>query len=71
MTLSLQYRYKGRGAFLNAPYVGIIGGQWQLKDGAAGGSERWATLEDMVQASGSRSDAAARYRREIEGTIDR
>ena len=56
---------------MNAPYVGIVKGQWRLKASSIQYSEGWASLEDLVQARGSRSETESQYKSDIEGTIDR
>jgi len=68
-------RYKGRGLFVHAPYVGIVKGRWRLIGKATGNlgaaGESWGSLEELLQAASSREVAAGSYRGDIEAAIDR
>ena len=71
LTASWCCRYKGRGLFLKARYVGLSKGRWQLL-GAAGSepAETWTSLEEVLHPSRSDSPAAQEYRQRIGAEMD-
>ena len=72
LTGSWCLRYKGRGLFLKAPYVGLSNGRWQLLGAARSESaEAWTSLEEVLHPSRRDSPAAQEYRQRIGAEMDR
>ena len=69
-TWSCQCRYKGRGLFLNSPYVGIIKGQWRIKGDTSSDAKGWPSLEALIKDGESRAATAQEYEDQIASAID-